>query len=895
MYTSRMSPMSRMRNRERSEAKKKFVQSHNPKRKAQTITGIPSSSAAAVAAVSSNASYHSSHHSHHQGASTIPPSPRMTGDYQVLKQNVEQHRFCVRQARSELASSLDRLGEHHIRQKEYDDAMDAFTEALHEKRSIFFGNSNNSSSSSWRCLGSASAMSSSGGFECDSSLTSSYFNTSSASTAQLEERDHAIDEIIQTLRNMGNVHSLRGEQDEAMRYYAEVTNLRASKTSTRTGEMGGEESLLSGFGEEDNSTLMSEINEDVKALDDMFRSISFRNQEISNSLTDSGKRVVKPLTASTDNTSPSSKRRKGDTVTGVLISHESEPFRRSTSLGFPATGNEMTEALETYKNVLESYKGPNLEIQKEIFNSLALRVDLLAEELTRGNTNESNTCDSTSKNTHGGGHAIDLELAVEIYQNVLSAQHEINASFSSTDPNDTTSSTTTATALTSANPQLAANIASTLIRMGSLYYKLGNRLEELRMYREAKDTYCRAFGEQHAFVAGARKNIGMVLAERGEYEAAMEQFEHAQRIYLEVHQGDARTRDVASAISCMGNVKNRVGELDAALERYMEALRIYKAVQEDAVDAEGTSMALRDVTATLKVIGMVHAKKGDLDLAMAYFSEAMSLLRSSGVDATPTGFETTASVLTRMASIHVKKGDLDQAMDHYREAYELTVRNRGTTNHQEVAGILHYIGGVFHKRAAYDEAMDCYQEAIRIYHSTLGPGNPTVAGTLVMVGSIHYKRRNLDSAMMFYREALRLNRDAYGMHHPDIAPILKSIGTILTKKGEYQEAYDVFRDVLSIKCTIHGTGHPEVASAYKSLGNVHYKLGELADAERQYRHALSIYRRSRGEDHPDTMAARTTIEHIRYWMKERGQRRLEETRQSRSTSKSRAEDDERSC
>ena len=102
-------------------------------------------------------------------------------------------------------------------------------------------------------------------------------------------------------------------------------------------------------------------------------------------------------------------------------------------------------------------------------------------------------------------------------------------------------------------------------------------------------------------------------------------------------------------------------------------------------------------------------------------------------------------------------------------------------------------------------------------------------------------------------------------------------------------------DILFGFCTVHGTGHPEVASAYKSLGNVHYKLGELADAERQYRHALSIYRRTRGEEHPDTIAARTTIEHIRYWMKERGERKIEEQRHARNSSRNQDEEDERSC
>lgn len=774
----------------------------------------------------------------------------MSGDFQVLHEGIETRRGAVREARSSLASSLDRLGEHHVRQKEYDNAMDAFAEALHEKRSIF-----------------STVLSGSWFAQCQMLETGGLCEGAEPSDLQLH--DNAVDEIISTLRNMGNVHSLRGEQDEAMRYYTEVTNLRATKTTSKLDASDDTTTLFSGMGgDEDNSTLMSEINEDVKALDDMFRSISFRNRE-ANSIWQCN-RKMKPLSATPENTAcPSNKRMKSDIGNGAAagstcVGLESEPFRRSMSIGFPVQGNDPAEALEIFKSVLESYSGLDLDQHKETFNSLALRVDLLSE----------NNKKPLSPKNSGASLAADLELALEIYQHVMSVQQEVPS------PEQTNHG--------------SAHVASTLIRMGSIYYKLGNRVEELRMYSEAKTVYCRSFGENHAFVAGARKNIGMVLAERGEYEEAMNEFEKARQIYLTVNDNSEMSRDVASAISCMGNVKNRVGELDVALQLYMDAVRIYKTLQEDAHGPERMAVAIKDVSSTLKVIGMVHAKMGDLDTAMGFFTEAMSVLKASGADQTPIGRETTASVYTRMASIHVKQGDLENAMEHYREAYELTVRNRGTTNHQEVAGILHYIGGVFHKRADYDEAMNCYQEAIRIYHSTIGPGNPTVAGTLVMVGSIHYKRRNLDSAMMFYREALRLNRDAYGLHHPDVAPILKSIGTILTKKGEYHEAYDIFRDVLSIKCTVFGTAHPEVASAYKSLGNVHYKLGELADAERQYRHALNIYRQTRGEEHLDTVAARTTIEHIRYWMKERGQRKLDE-RQVRSATRGNEKEDERSC
>lgn len=807
-------------------------------------------------------------------------SPRMNGDYYVLQQNVERERKAVQSTRVSLAASLDQLGGHHVRQQEYDEAMDAFTEALREKRSVFWQITPNEDSS----------VLSHGNYSF------SFDPETDSNGDTVENYDKAIDEIVSTLRSIGNVHSLRGEQDEAMRYYREVTNLRAQKTTAGDPSSPRDaKSMMSGLND-DGSSLMTEINEDVKALDDLFRSITFRGKGKSSSKSETTKnnRASKPLIPAQRATSnPTNKKRKSESSSGSNNIVENEPFKRSTSSlciatnTAPVGGNESSEAMEMYRNLLVTYDGERLGQHKERLNSLALRSDLLVEN--RHKSIGSEVHPDTFK-------ASDLDLAIETYTAILTLHEERQRLAEQRQQNGQEDGDE------HEKRQLASNSASTLICMGSIYYKLGNRVEELRMYQEAKGVYRQAFGDNHTFVAGTQKNIGMVLAERGEYEEAMKEFESAMRIYLTVNEGNEMNRDVASAISCMGNVKNRVGELDAALTQYTEALRIYKEIhskqnspgESNKIVTSQRVDTLRDVTSTLKVIGMVHAKTGDLDTAMRFFQEAMTLLRTSGDDSnTSGGRETTASVLTRIASIHLKKGDLDMAMTHYREAYDLTVNNRSTTNHHEVASILHYIGGIYHKRADYDEAMACYQEAIRIYHATLGPENPTVAGTLVMVGSIYYKRRNLDSAMMFYREGLRLNRDAYGMHHPDVAPIMKSIGTILTKKGEYQEAYTIFRDVLSIKCTVHGTDHPEVASAYKSLGNVHYKLGDLADAERQYRHALSIYRRTKGENHPDTVSSKTTIEHLRYWMKEREQRQLEQRHAKSSTR--RESQSERSC
>lgn len=690
---------------------------------------------------------------------------------------------------------------------------------------------------------------------------------------------------------------------------------------------------------------MTELNEDVRALDDLFRTISFRNGETAPGAQgktrpngrddddhifshDPNTMELEPTThtghAATDGRRPSSsssrkKSSKSLDHNHALVVSLSNEVRRlpppaprmdeqrmdintvdSTrqhhshqlmhgaqySPSSPTSGkvvdsnirsNEVTEALDMFRTVLDTYTGQSLEMHEQEYLNYLNKMSILRQrnlETQSSSTTSSSSSlirrqrktgdrDKFSENDDPkrSVREEELNLAMDVYNHILLAQREVAA--------HPPSSSQSAQAAAKASRQASATVASTLITIGSLHYKLGNVDDELRMYNEALLVYTRALGENHAYVAGTRKNIGMVLAERCEFDAAMDQFDKARAIYVRCNDGDERCRDVASALSCMGNVQNRRGELDGALNLYGQALHIYRSVEEEE-EARGVAgsaeaeVAVQDVTSTLKIIGMVHAKRGELDHAMDCFQEALDLLRASTENgSTARGRSGIASILTRIGGILYKKGQYDEAMDRYREAYDLTTEAMGTTNHPDIAGILHYMGGIHHKRAKYVDAMECYKETVKIYHATLGPDNPAVATTLVCIGSIHYKKKNLENAMIFYREALRLYQGSYGPHHPDVAPTLKSIGMIHTKRGEYDEAMEVFQEVLKLKCAMLGTGHPGVANAYKSLGNVYFKRGELADAEREYRHALSIYKRTVGEGHPDTISARKSIDHIK--------------------------------
>ena len=828
-------------------------------------------------------------------------STKSSKDYDVLVKELIKNRVEVQKAKSNLAASLLRVGEYHVRNGEYEEAMNAFQDSLNENRSVCSASVASITEVSDSCgeslISGLSSSQISGMYPGKESLSSNasvaystkdnasvYSSAMSSSISDPESlmvHKKSLGDMITTLSNLGKVHSLRGEERSAVKYYEEKSSLQAIVMSldeqisiSAAGCLGSPAAF---FGE-GHANIMSEINEDVKALDELFRGISFRkgttevvqdelklhNPKVDDDKCENDMKSTDETSAQSDESSSSrsrkqkigrteAHRRRRVRSSSDKMSKESMPpsvrhARQQQPNESLKDDNEIADAMDTYRAVIDSHSGRNLEKHEKKYAEFARK----SKGLRSGNVDESGDQEMQSSQQ---ARRQEWHLALEIYESSLSAQKEAsNVPFPPGSNRKRTAS--------DFSQDTHTGVASTLIAMGGIYYKLNDVGEELQKYSEALSVYQETLGRDHPHVAGTMKNIGMVLAERGEFDAALEKFEEARRIYKACNNSkDGACCDIASAISCMGNVQNRRGELEDALKLYGEALAIYKSVSSRARELGGRSrLALQEVASTLKIMGMVHTKIGELDKAMSCFQDAIDIMRQNFSEKGSGAVVT--SILSRIGGIFCKMGKLDEAMSHYQEAYDLATRTFGTTDHPEVAQVLHYIGGIHQKQGDLEDAMSCYTNAAKIYECTMGHDDPTVATTLVCIGGIMYREKNLDGALALYKEALRLNRSAFGTRHPDVIPIMKSIAAIQTKKENFEDAIEISTEVLDIKCAELGGMHPEVASTHKSIGNVHYKRGDLVNAESEYRRALSIYKQTLGDDHQSAKSAQAIVDQI---------------------------------
>ena len=845
--------------------------------------------------------------------SSLSNKSKNSQDYQVLLQELRNNADVFHRARSAFASSLLKMGEFHCRNGEYDEALLALNEGLSENR-----NSACNSLSSLPSLeiaetgeeslvsGLTASQSFHGGQTSSWTVSSQTSSPSYLSAVQSKTKDDSVDskqgsqsakseeaikslnDLAQTLASLGKVHSLRGEDETAVKYYNEKTKVQALRIKYIE-EQSVDNAGCQGIGGVFGGTILEEINEDVKALDELFRGFGFslkekiaEKSETRDDCEDS--RSASQHSCSSSSSRKSSKKSRSETArSNVQVStNDSEgntspskarslsispqpplpPIRQTRPETF-SDGNprgkvaqedsELVDAIDSYRTTIDSFGGRNSERHERKYAEYVRKYESLKSSASsRGGG-------STVSSGNHSALAPDLQLqrrewkvALDVYESALSAQEEIvsRTNFGPGTPRKRTAS--------EYGQEAQLSVASLLIAQGGLYYKLNHVQKELSKYREALKVYQDTLGRDHPHVAGTMKNIGMVMAEMGHYDEAMLMFKDAEVIYRSF---DHTTHEVAGALSCMGNVHNRQGDFDGALKFYGDALAMYKLLSKRSRDAGlSAHLALQETASTLKVMGMVHTKLGKLDEAMLCFQEAIDIMRFNfdEMGSGPIVF----SILSRIGGIFSKMNKLEEAMSHYHESYDVAARVFGTTDHPELAKILHLIGGIHQRENDKQEAMRCYKTAARIFQSTLGKDDPAIATTLVCIGSLHYVSNNLDQAMNYYNEALRINRLAYGTKHADVIPTMKSIAIIHAKKGSFDEAIGVFTQVLQIKSAEVGRSHPEVASAHKRLGNVYWQKGDTAAAEIQYSKALQIYSSCLGDDHETTRGVRAIVDKV---------------------------------
>jgi tetratricopeptide (TPR) repeat protein len=221
-----------------------------------------------------------------------------------------------------------------------------------------------------------------------------------------------------------------------------------------------------------------------------------------------------------------------------------------------------------------------------------------------------------------------------------------------------------------------------------------------------------------------------------------------------------------------------LGDLDAALADFTESITL-------APDDAG-SYLLR---------GNAHADRGEFDQALADFAEAMRLAPES------------ADGWFHRGNLHVRRHALDDALADYNHALQLQ---------PDHAAALFQRGNVHAERGATDAAIADYSAALRLV--------PDDAASLTNRGNAYCNLGDFEAALADYTAALNLDP-------ADVLTLCNRANTYV-RLGDHEHALADYTEALRYD--------PANARALNSRGNVHAERGDRAAALADFTQAIKL-------------------------------------------------------
>jgi len=367
------------------------------------------------------------------------------------------------------------------------------------------------------------------------------------------------------------------------------------------------------------------------------------------------------------------------------------------------------------------------------------------------------------------------------------------------------------------------------------------------------DTALAAQPDARAELRGA---LGQVYANLGLYDQAATQLrlalEDRRRLLGPEHP------DVAAAMDQLGRVLMQKGELDAADSLLREALRQRRRLHPVS---DTTAESLDHVSALLQA-------RNDFEGAEPFSRETLSMLESLHGDSSVL----VAEAKNNLGLVLWSRGRFEEAAGLYRAALTIKAGRLGE-DHPGTAQTVQNLAQAEQSLGHIAASESLYRRALASKRRALGPAHPSTTLTESNLAQLLYRETpRAAEAESLLTEVLTLDRRTLGEHHQFIAIDYTQLATVAQLRGKLETAEQLTRQSLTLLHRLYGPEHTNIALALNTLGQVLRMENKPAEAATTLHDAWMQYRHMRGDDHPYTITVANNLAHA---LRESG--RLEES------------------
>ena len=253
-------------------------------------------------------------------------------------------------------------------------------------------------------------------------------------------------------------------------------------------------------------------------------------------------------------------------------------------------------------------------------------------------------------------------------------------------------------------PADSPNIAVTLLNIARIYQRQESFDKSLELYTEALAVQRSTQGQDQAAIlniAATLACIGAVQEHLGNFEAAIETYEEALRLRSSIL-GHCHF-DISSMLNAIGIIRFKAGNLDLAIASFEDSLRIRRSLAKPCASHEIATLVFN--------IAAMHMESGDSSKSLEYLKEALDLELADS-SSNPLDILNT---LQRIGVLHNKRGELDEALQYFEQGVTIGLNAdfSGTVPLTEVAKFFSFVGNVHLQRGDTGNAVTFFTKAMR--------------------------------------------------------------------------------------------------------------------------------------------------------------------------------------
>lgn len=259
-----------------------------------------------------------------------------------------------------------------------------------------------------------------------------------------------------------------------------------------------------------------------------------------------------------------------------------------------------------------------------------------------------------------------------------------------------------------------------------LLFDYAKFLLDYGLNKDAESVYLRQiplaeelYSTNHESTAISYNNIGIVYAEQGYYDKALEYHQKALLIREKVL--GTEHPETACSYNNIGSAYREQGKYDKALECHLKAL----AIREKLLGTEHP-----DTAASYNNIGSVYDDKDDYDKALEYYFKAMKIVEKNLGE-----HPNTASSYNNIGSVYYKQGNHNEALKYFHKALEIDEKVLGI-EHPNTATDYNHLGVEYYYQGDYQKALEYFEKAYSIRMKALGSKHSDTKKTLVGIYNV---------------------------------------------------------------------------------------------------------------------------------------------------------------